>query len=130
MGAVALQSVPTMASKKRKQPGGPRAPPVAASPPVKRPKPAQVVLADAFPGVRNGFLLAHEPVVACGGAGSDPADDELEAARADSTYLSTLIALIPPEFYVPKSDEEKEASWNKYSKASLSRVGFRACQLC
>jgi hypothetical protein len=116
-----------MSTKKRKQPdSAPASSAVVAAAPAKHTKPPQVVAADAFPGVRNGFLLAHEPVVAGGGAGSDPAAEELEAARADSTYISTLIALIPSEFYVPKSEEEKEASWNKYSKV---RVGVRGAAL-
>lgn len=71
------------------------------------------VVVNAFPGPRTGFLLEHKPNAIVGGAGAPATED---AVAADSAYISALIGLIPPEFYVPKTDEEKEATWTKYAK--------------
>jgi 60S ribosome biogenesis protein Rrp14 len=74
------------------------------------------VIPEGFPGPRSGFLLQHSRSASSGGGDKTAVTANADAVSADSSYISAMISLIPPEYYVPKSEEEKEATWTKYSK--------------
>jgi hypothetical protein len=115
--------------KGQKRPRDSEAAPAAVAPPAtptpnKRQPP---VIPEGFPGPRSGFLLQHCRSASSGGGDKATVSSSTDAVSADSSYISAMISLIPPEYYVPKSEEEKEATWTKYSKVGVARILSCGC---
>ncbi len=70
-----------------------------------------ISITDVLAGPRVGFLLSHAATSA--GAAGD-ADHLAAAVRADCGYVDSMVALVPVEYYVPKTDDEIEMTWSKY----------------
>jgi hypothetical protein len=70
-----------------------------------------ISITDVLAGPREGFLLSHAATTA--GAASD-VDLLAAAVRADCGYVDAMVALVPVDYYVPKTDDEIETTWSKY----------------